>query len=92
VHLHVSFDADALDPAVAPGVGVPAPGGISYREAHLIMELLSESGLVGSFDLVELNPFFDERGRTATVLAELCASLFGRTVLDMPTEHRPAYR
>ncbi len=91
VHLHVSFDTDALDPDVAPGVGTPVPGGISYREAHLIMELLHRSGLVGSADLVELNPYLDERGRSATVMAELAASLFGRTVLDSPTERRHAY-
>jgi len=91
VHLHVSFDADALDPDVAPGVGTPVPGGISYREAHLIMELLHRSGLVGSADLVELNPYLDDRGRSSTVMAELAASLFGRTVLDSPTERRHAY-
>jgi arginase len=92
VHLHVSFDTDALDPAVAPGVGTPVPGGISYREAHLIMELLHLSGLVGSVDLVELNPYLDERGRSATVVAELASSLFGRTVLDIPAERRAIYR
>jgi len=92
VHLHVSFDTDALDPGVAPGVGTPVPGGISYREAHLIMELLHQSGLVGSVDLVELNPFLDERGRSAIVVAELAASLFGRTVLDAPAERRRGYR
>lgn len=92
VHLHVSFDLDVLDPAVAPGVGTPVPGGLTYREAHLIMELLHQSGLVGSVDLVELNPFLDERGRSATVLAELAASLFGRTVLDAPAGRRAGYR
>jgi arginase len=81
VHLHVSLDADAIDPAVVPGVGTPVPGGLTYREAHLVMELLHQSGLVGSVDIVELNPFLDERGRSAIVLAELAASLFGRTVL-----------
>ena len=63
--LHVSFDVDFLDPAVAPGVGTTVPGGATYREAHLIMELLHDSGLVRSVDIVELNPFLDERGRTA---------------------------
>ena len=81
VHLHVSLDADAIDPTVVPGVGTPVPGGLTYRETHLIMELLHRSGLVGSVDLVELNPFLDDRGRSAHVLAELAASLFGRTVL-----------
>ena len=58
------------------------PGGATYREAHLVMEMLHESGLVGSVDIVELNPFLDERGKSARVMAELTASLFGRTVLD----------
>ena len=65
VHLHVSLDVDFLDPAVAPGVGTMVPGGATYREAHLVMEMLCDSGLVGSVDMVELNPFLDERGRTA---------------------------
>ncbi len=84
-HLHVSFDADFLDPAQAPGVGTAVPGGASYREAHLIMEMLYDSGLVGSVEVAELNPFLDERGRTARLLTELVASLFGRAVLDRPT-------
>ena len=63
--LHVSLDVDFLDPAIAPAVGTTVPGGATFREAHLIMELLHESGLVTSLDLVELNPFLDERGRTA---------------------------
>ena len=82
VHLHVSLDVDFLDPEAAPGVGTTVPGGATYREAHLIMEMLCDSGLVGSLDVVELNPFLDMRGRSAIVLAELVASLFGRTVLD----------
>jgi arginase len=82
VHLHVSFDVDFLDPAIAPGTGTVVPGGATYREAHLVMEMLCDSGLVGSVDVVELNPFLDERGRTAVAATELVASLFGRTVLD----------
>ena len=82
VHLHVSLDVDFLDPAVAPASGTVVPGGTTYREAHLVMETLSDSGLVGSVDVVELNPFLDERGRTAITTTELVASLFGRTVLD----------
>lgn len=82
VHLHVSLDVDSIDPALAPGVGTTVPGGITYREAHLIMEMLHDSGMVGSLDIVELNPFLDERGKSAMLLAELTASLFGRTVLD----------
>ncbi|GAB6843658.1 arginase [Methylorubrum rhodinum] len=83
--LHVSLDVDFLDPSIAPGVGTTVPGGATFREAHLIMEMLHDSGLVGSLDLVELNPFLDERGRTAIVMADLAASLMGRTVLDRPT-------
>lgn len=83
-HLHVSFDVDFLDPAIAPGVGTTVPGGATFREAHLIMELLHDSGLVRSLDVVELNPFLDERGRSARVLVELVASLFGRRILDRP--------
>lgn len=86
VHLHVSFDVDFLDPTLAPGTGTVVPGGATYREAHLVMEMLCDSGVVGSLDVVELNPFLDERGRTATAATELVASLFGRTVLD----RRPA--
>ena len=67
---------------MAPGTGTVVPGGATYREAHLVMEMLADSGLLGSLDVVELNPFLDERGRTAVVVAELVASLFGRTVLD----------
>ena len=83
--LHVSFDVDFLDPAVAPGVGTTVPGGATYREAHLIMELLHDSGLVRSVDIVELNPFLDERGRTARVAVELLGSLFGQEITDRPT-------
>ncbi|WP_375464946.1 arginase [uncultured Methylobacterium sp.] len=84
-HLHVSFDIDFLDPGLAPAVGTTVPGGATFREAHLIMEMLHDSGLVGSLDVVELNPFLDERGRSARVLVELVASLFGRRILDRPT-------
>jgi arginase len=83
--LHLSFDLDVLDPGVAPGVGTTVPGGATYREAHLVMELLHDSGLVCSVDVVELNPFLDERGRTARVAVELIASLFGRQIIDRPT-------
>jgi arginase len=83
--LHVSFDVDFLDPDVAPGVGTTVPGGATYREAHLIMEMLHDSGLVGSLDIVELNPFLDERGRTARTTVELVASLFGQQIIDRPT-------
>jgi len=83
--LKVSCDVDFLDPAIAPAVGTTVPGGATFREAHLIMETLCDSGLVTSLDLVELNPFLDERGRTAKLLCDLTASLFGRRVLDRMT-------
>jgi arginase len=83
--LHVSFDVDFLDPSIAPAVGTTVPGGATFREAHLVMEMLSDSGLVTSLDLVELNPFLDERGRTAIVMVDLTASLMGRRIMDRPT-------
>ncbi|MCW6507122.1 arginase [Lichenifustis flavocetrariae] len=83
--LHVSLDVDFLDPGIAPGVGTTVPGGATFREAHLAMEMLHDSGLVRSLDLVELNPFLDERGRTAILMVDLAASLMGRRVLDRPT-------
>lgn len=83
--LHVSFDVDFLDPSIAPAVGTTVPGGATFREAHLVMEMLHDSGLVTSLDLVELNPFLDERGRTATLMVDLTASLMGKQVLDRPT-------
>lgn len=83
--LHLSFDVDFLDPEVAPGVGTMVPGGATYREAHLIMELLHNSGVVHSLDIVELNPFLDDRGRTARSVVELIASLFGQQITDRPT-------
>ncbi len=83
--LHVSLDVDFLDPVIAPAVGTTVPGGATFREAHLVMEMLHDSGLVASLDLVELNPFLDDRGRTAILMADLCASLMGRQVLDRPT-------
>lgn len=78
--LHVSLDADFLDPEVAPGVGTPVNGGVTWREAHLAMEMLADSGLVSSMDIVELNPFLDNRGMTAKALVDLTASLFGQRI------------
>lgn len=83
--LHVSLDVDFLDPGIAPGVGTTVPGGATFREAHLIMEMVHESGLLRSLDLVELNPFLDERGRTAKLLVDLTASLMGRRIMDRKT-------
>jgi arginase len=83
--LHLSFDVDFLDPDVAPGVGTTVPGGATYREAHLVMEMLHDSGIVRSVDIVELNPFLDVRGRTARAVVELIGSLFGERITDRPT-------
>lgn len=79
--LHVSFDADVLDPDIAPGVGTPVAGGLSYREAHLLMEILASTERVTSLDLVEVNPILDERNRTAEIMVEMAASLLGKTIL-----------
>ncbi|WP_407540801.1 arginase [Deinococcus radiomollis] len=79
--LHVSFDADALDPSVCPGVGTPVLGGLSYREGHLLMELLSESRRVTSLDIVEVNPTLDTRNTTAEVMVSMAASLLGQRIL-----------
>jgi len=79
--LHVSLDMDCLDPIDAPGVGTPVAGGISYREAHLLMEILADTKRVGSIDVVEINPILDERNQTAEIAAELLASLLGKSIL-----------
>jgi len=84
--LHVSLDVDFLDPELAPGVGTTVPGGATFREAHLVMEMLCDSGLVAALDLVELNPFLDDRGKSARIMVELSASLFGRRIFDRPTQ------
>ena len=83
--LHVSLDVDFLDPSFAPAVGTTVPGGATIREAHLVMEMICDSGLMTSLDLVELNPFLDDRGRTAQVMVDLAASALGRRVFDRPT-------
>lgn len=86
--LHVSLDVDFLDPTIAPAVGTTVPGGTTFREAHLVMELLHESGLVTSLDLVELNPFLDDRGMTARLMVDLVGSLMGKKVFDRPTRSK----
>lgn len=83
--LHVSLDVDFLDPSIAPAVGTTVPGGATIREGHLAMELICDSGRMTSLDLVELNPFLDERGRTAQAMVDLAASALGRRVFDRPT-------
>ena len=79
--IHVSLDMDSLDPAEAPGVGTPVPGGLTYREAHLLMELLGDSRRVTSLDIVEINPILDEMNKTAELAVELAASLLGQRIL-----------
>jgi arginase len=78
--LHVSFDMDVVDPTEAPGVGTPVPGGITYREAHLAMELVAESGRLVAMDLVEVNPILDRENRTANLATELALSALGKRI------------
>ncbi len=80
-HLHVSFDVDFLDPAIAPGVGTTVRGGPNYREAQLCMEMIADTGRLASLDVMELNPALDERNRTAEVAVDLIESLFGKSTL-----------
>ncbi len=80
-HLHVSFDVDFLDPSIAPGVGTTVPGGVNYREAQLVMEMIADSGRMGSLDIVELNPLLDDRNATAELAVDLVESLFGKSTL-----------
>jgi arginase len=80
-HLHVSFDVDMLDPAIAPGTGTRVPGGVNYREAQLIMEMVADTGCMGSLDLVEVNPALDKRNATARLAVDLVESLFGKSTL-----------
>ena len=80
-HVHVSFDVDFLDPAIAPGVGTTVPGGPYYREAQLVMEMIADAGSLGSVDIVELNPAFDEHNKTAILAVDLVESLFGKSTL-----------
>lgn len=80
-HLHVSFDVDMLDPSIAPGTGTRVPGGVNYREAQLIMEMIADTGRMGSLDLVEVNPALDKRNATAELAVDLVESLFGKSTL-----------
>lgn len=82
--VHLSFDLDVVDPEVAPGVGTPVRGGLTYREAHLVMELINEAGIVGSLDVVEVNPILDTANGTAELAVELVASLLGRRIIALP--------
>lgn len=80
-HVHVSFDIDFLDPGIAPGVGTTVPGGPNYREAQLVMEMIADTGRMGSLDIVELNPAFDDHNKTARLAVDLVESLFGKSTL-----------
>jgi len=80
-HLHVSFDVDFLDPEIAPGVGTTVPGGPTYREAQLCMEMIADTGRLASLDVMELNPALDVRNKTATLAVDLIESLFGKSTL-----------
>jgi arginase len=80
-YLHVSFDLDAVDPSLAPGVGTPVKGGLDYREAHLVMESLASSGAMSSLEIVEVNPILDDRNRSAEFAVELVQSAFGKQIL-----------
>ena len=82
--VHLSLDLDVVDPEVAPGVGTPVRGGLTYREAHLLMELVNEAGIVSSLDVVEVNPILDVKNGTATLAVELVESLMGRRIIDLP--------
>ena len=80
-HVHLSFDVDCLDPEIAPGVGTTVAGGTSYREAQLCMEMIADTGRMGSLDIMELNPALDVRNKTAALSVELVESLFGKSTL-----------
>jgi arginase len=79
--VHVSLDIDSLDPMTAPGVGTTSPGGLTYREAQLTMEIIADSRRLCSLDIVEINPILDQRNSTAAIAVELAASLFGKSIL-----------
>jgi arginase len=80
-YIHISLDLDSCDPSIAPGVGTPVLGGLTYREAHLLMEILSDSGKVRTMDVVEINPILDHSNATAEIALELIASLFGQRII-----------
>jgi len=80
-HIHVSFDLDSVDPAIAPGVGTPIPGGLSYREAHLLMESIAECGCMSSLEITEVNPILDDKNKSALFATDLIASSMGQRIL-----------
>jgi arginase len=79
-HIHISFDVDSVDPSVAPGVGTPVQGGLNYREAHLIMEIIAECGCMSSLEVAEINPILDHKNKSAVFTAELIASSMGQRI------------
>jgi len=91
-HLHVSFDVDFLDPDIAPGVGTTVAGGPTYREAQLCMEMIADTRRLGSLDIVELNPAFDVRNKTAALAVDLVESLFGKSTLVRRPVWKPSDR
>jgi arginase len=80
-HIHISFDVDSVDPSVAPGVGTMVPGGLNYREAHLLMETIAECGCMSSLEIAEVNPILDHKNQSAVFTAELIASSMGQRIL-----------
>jgi len=79
-HIHISFDVDSVDPSVAPGVGTPVSGGLSYREAHLLMETIAECGCMSSLEVAEINPILDNKNQSAAFTADLIASSMGQRI------------
>jgi len=79
-HIHVSFDLDSVDPTLAPGVGTPIPGGLSFRESHLLMESIAECGCMSSLEVTEVNPILDDKNKSAKFAAELIASSMGQRI------------
>jgi arginase len=80
-HIHISFDLDSVDPSVAPGVGTPIPGGLSYRETHLLMEAIAECGCMSSLEVTEVNPILDDKNKSAIFAADVIASSMGQRIL-----------
>jgi arginase len=79
-HIHVSFDLDSVDPSVAPGVGTPMPGGLSFRETHLLMEAIAECGCISSLEITEVNPILDDKNKSAEFATDVAASIMGKRI------------
>lgn len=80
-HIHVSFDLDSVDPGISPGVGTPVPGGLSYRETHLLMEAIAECGCMSSLEVTEVNPILDDKNKSALFATDVVASSMGQRIL-----------